>query len=200
MWNKDPKSKIKKENHTTTDQRIEELLGRFPSGYSIEEIVSDALQNSNDEEKEELKREIFDFIARQNNKKLDSFLETKMEGEKNFKEKTFEKIKKEFTEDLIEEIRKNNISDTSINKDKKPYWVAWTARFLANKYFYLINKKPTKESLQKKIKDLKSYFYKKSNFWFEKFDKNKTNSKKLRNFYEKENYDDDELEDIDNQN
>lgn len=173
----------------------EKIVEKYPSHFSIEEIVDSELPKARTELKDELRETLEKYFAKEHEIKEEEALkrewqmvkdweeferEKRRENKENLKEeklKILEELKEMMDESFIIEQRNSNYYEHYLRKDDWDWWVAFSAEVLAKTYFNKINKKASYKELSNLREEIKQEY--KAKVKAEEY-----NANPPRNFYE----------------
>lgn len=196
--------KIAKEQKFLENQNylyIQELLEKYPPGYTFEDILNELYGENNQVEKEELRLAYSDYLRDLGEKEglariEDWQAETKLaraEARVSRLEnlELLEEYKKRMTSENIfkfrDYLKTTHPNEYPSSKDSLQYWVGAYARELANEYLRAIQKGITDQNLERIALKIKDFYY--AEKFLAKFKRNDN----YRDFYDSENDDNEEL-------
>lgn len=188
-------NKKEKNQNDEEDFDIQELLNKYPPYFSSDEIVEAEFAKESEGEKEVLKSILEEYFEAQTKKKEEDEYKKELARVKTWEEYQREMRREERTKtkeerfEVLQEIKKE-MTPKFVNYQKslhnyeyylKPlsWWVGFSAKILAKKYFTTIEKKPSSKELKNLKDELKEYYYDER-----KFEESQRNFSGNKNFYE----------------
>ncbi|MEA4910625.1 hypothetical protein SDC9_07890 [bioreactor metagenome] len=192
--------------------KIEDIIQKYPRHFSVEEIVDAELPKAKSEVREDLASLLNEYFEKEIIEKEKSEMkkeiamikeweefkkEKRREEQENVKEeklKILEELKEMLDDALVEEQKSLHLYEHYVQRNNWSFWVGFAAHILSKTYFKKINKKASKREIANLKEEIKREYYAK------KYPKENFSSKPshpIRNFYESQREQREDLEDDD---